>query len=147
MTAADRHPGPSGRGRPDRGAGLIGVIAGVTVFLAFLLFAVQLLISLYATSSVTDAAWDGARQVAGARIDHGDPSTLAAAEAGAEVRMRAELGRFAERVEVDWTGTDAEYVSVRVRGTTPRFGLPGLSGPLGFDVIDRTVRVRVEVLR
>jgi len=134
-------------GRAERGAGLIGVIAGVSVFLVFLLFAVQLLISLYATSSVTDAAWDGARQVAGARIDHGDPSALAAAEAAGEVRMRAELGRFSERVSFDWSATDADSVVVRVRGTTPRFGLPGISGPLEFDTIDRTVRVRVEVLR
>ncbi|HEY5153269.1 MAG TPA: hypothetical protein VIJ47_00950 [Acidimicrobiales bacterium] len=134
-------------GRSDRGAGLIGLIAGVSVFLVFLLFAVQLLINLYATSSVTDAAWDGARQVAGARIDHGDPSALVTAEAAGDARMRAELGRFSERVTFDWSGTDADSVVVRVRGTTPRFGLPGISVPLGFDAIDRTVRVRVEVLR
>ena len=131
----------------DWGAGLIGLIAGVSVFLAFLLFAVQLLVNLYATSSVTDAAWDGARQVAGARIDHDDPSTVAVAEAAAEVRMRAELGRFAERVRFDWAGTDADSVSVRVTGRTPRFGWPGLGGAVGFDDIDRTVRVRVEELR
>jgi len=146
-TGRGDHARPRRLTQPDRGAGLIGIIAGVSVFLAFLLFAVQLLINLYATSSVTDAAWDGAREVAGARIDHHDPSTLAAAETQAEVRMRAELGRFAQRVVFDWTGTDAASVSVRVRGTTPRFGLPGLSGPLGFDTIDRTVLVRVEVLR
>jgi len=132
---------------PERGAGLMGLIAGVSVFLVFLLFAVQLLMNLYATSSVTDAAWDGARQVAGARIDHRDPATLSVAEAAAEVRMRAELGHFAERVVFDWSETDAESVAVRVVGTTPRFGLPGMSGPLGFDRIERTVRVRIEVFR
>jgi hypothetical protein len=132
---------------PERGSGLIGIIAGVSVFLAFLLFAVQLLINLYATSSVSDAAWDGARQVAGARIDHRDPSSVARAEAAAEARMREELGRFSERVAFDWTGTDADAVVVHVRGTNPRFGMPGLSGPLGFDRIDRSVLVRVEVLR
>jgi hypothetical protein len=130
----------------DRGAGLIGTLAGVSVFLAFLLFAVQLLINLYAATSLTNAAWDGARQVAGARIDHEDPSAVAEAEAEAEVRMRAELGRFADRVGFDWSGTDGESVTVHVTGTTPRFGLPG-AGAVGFDRIDRTVRVRVEVFR
>ena len=131
----------------ERGSGLIGVVAGVSVFLVFLLFAVQLLVDLYATSSVTDAAWDGARQVAGARVDHGDPDARGAAEAAAEQRMRAELGRFAERVTIDWTGTGADAVVVRLRGSCPRFGLPGISGPLVPDTIDRTVRVRVEAWR
>jgi hypothetical protein len=131
----------------EHGTGLISTIAGVAVFLAFLLFAVQLLMNLYATSAVTDAAWDGARHVAGARVDHSDAIAVAAAEATAEVRMRAELGRFADRVIFDWSATGVEVVSVRVRGTTPRFGLPGLSGPLRFDVIDRSVHVRVETIR
>jgi len=135
------------RGTGERGAGLVSTIAGVAVFLAFLLFAVQLLMNLYATSAVTDAAWDGARHAAGARVDHRDPAAVTAAEAMAEARMRAELGRFAERVTFDWSGTDAEVIAIRVRGTTPRFGLPGLAGPLGFDAIDRSVQVRVEAVR
>lgn len=133
--------------RDDRGAGLVGLIAGVSVFLAFLLFAVQLLTNLYATSAVTTACWDGARQVAGARIDHTDPDVVAHAERAAEARVRAEVGRFGERLAFDWSGTDDDVVVLRVRGTTPRFGLPGLTAPVGFDRVDRQVRVRVESLR
>ncbi|MGZ4706390.1 MAG: hypothetical protein ACXWCM_16120 [Acidimicrobiales bacterium] len=138
--------GPERRGR-ERGAGLIGTIAGVLVFLAFLLFAVQLLIDLYATSAATSAAFDGARLVAGSRTDHATPDSVARAQAEAERRMRDELGELGDRVTFDWTGSDGDVVAVRVQGPAPRFLLPGLGGPLGFDTIDRTARVRVEVAR
>ncbi|MGZ4709009.1 MAG: hypothetical protein ACXWBN_09760 [Acidimicrobiales bacterium] len=117
------------------------------VFLAFLLFAVQLLIDLYATSTATSAAFDGARLVAGSRTDHATPDSVARAQAEAERRMRDELGELGDRVTFDWTGSDGDVVAVRVQGPAPRFLLPGLGGPLGFDTIDRTARVRVEVAR
>jgi hypothetical protein len=122
----------------EAGAGLIGTIAGVTVFLAFLLFAVQLLFNLYAASAVTTAAYDAARVVAGSE---GGGST-----ATAETRARQVLGRYADRVTFEWA-VDADDVALRVRATNPSFLLPALGGLLGFDEIDRTVRVRVERLR
>ena len=131
----------------DRGAGLIGTIAGVLVFLGFLLFAVQLLVDLYATSAATSAAFDGARLVAGSRTDHTSADSIGRARDEAERRMRDELGDFGDQVTFDWTGSDAEVIAVRIEGPAPRFLLPGLGGPLGFDHIDRTARVRVEVAR
>ncbi len=131
----------------DQGAGLIGTIAGVLVFLGFLLFAVQLLINLYATSAATSAAFDGARLVAGSRTDHATSDSLARARAEAERRMRDELGQLGDRVTFDWSASNADVVAVRIEGPAPRFLLPGLGGPLGFDHIDRTARVRVEVPR
>jgi hypothetical protein len=131
----------------DRGSGLFSTLAGVLVFLAFLLFAVQLLTNLYATSAATSAAFDGARQVAGHRSATDDPAATARARADAEARMRSELGRFGEQVTFDWSGSDADMVALRVRARAPRFLLPGLARPLGFDQIDRTVRVRREVDR
>jgi len=131
----------------DRGSGLIGTVAGVLVFLAFLLFAVQLLIGLYATSAATSAAFDGARIVAGRRSRPDDPAGSTRARAQAEDRMRAELGRFGSRVTFDWSASDDEMIALRVEGPTPRFLLPGLGRPLGLDRIDRTVRVRREVDR
>ena len=121
----------------ERGAGLIGTIAGVTVFLAFLLFAVQLLFNLYATSAVTAAAYDAARLVAG-----GEQPDVARAEDHA----RQVLGRYADRISFDWT-VDDDVVALRVTAENPTFLLPALGGSLGFDEIDRTVRVRVERLR
>jgi len=130
-----RTPRPrSARSGADRGAGLIGTIAGVTVFLAFLLFAVQLLFNLYATSAVTAAAYDAARVVAGSA--GGDV-------ARAEDHARQVLGRYAERVTFQWS-VDADTVALRVTAENPIFLLPAVGGAVGFDEIDRTVRVRVE---
>ncbi|MGH2685610.1 MAG: hypothetical protein ACRDJP_09110 [Actinomycetota bacterium] len=130
-----RTPRPkSTRSGAERGAGLIGTIAGVAVFLAFLLFAVQLLFNLYATSAVTAAAYDAARVVAGSA--GGDVTR-------AEDRARQVLGRYAERVSFQWS-LDADTVSLRVTAENPTFLLPALGGAVGFDEIDRTVRVRVE---
>jgi Flp pilus assembly protein TadG len=122
----------------ERGAGLVSTLAGVTVFLAFLLLAVQVMFNLYATSAVTAAAYDAARVVAG--------SNGHTAQAAAEARARQVLGRYAERVRFDWT-VDGEVVRLRVRARNPSFLLPALGGAVGFDEVDRTVRVRVERLR
>jgi len=148
---AGRSP-TSGRRTADRlggdaGAGLIGTSAAVTVFLVFLLFAVQILIGLYGRSVVTGAAYDGAHSVAGARVDHTDPDAVARAQATAEDRMRQQLGEVGSRATFDWSGTDGATVVLRVQTDNPRFSIPGLTGPLSTDHIDRTVQVRVEQVR
>lgn len=125
----------------------MGAVAGVIVFLAFLLFAVHLVISLYATTTVTSSAYDAARAVASADIDHDDPAAIAAAQRQAELDMRANLGDYAERVEpFDWSGTDGDVVRLRIRADNPSF-LIYATGGLGYDTIDRTVSVRVERVR
>jgi hypothetical protein len=112
------------------------------VFLALLLFAVQVLYNLYATSVVTSVAFDAARKVAAA----------AAAEAGegavgsAEAEARQALGRYGERVTFEWA-VDGDAVALRVRADNPSFLLPAQAGPVAFGDIDRTVRVRVERFR
>ena len=128
----------------DGGTGLIGTFAALVVFLAFLLFAVQLLVDLYASSVTTSAAFDGARVVAGSRADHADAVAVVAAERTAEARVRAELGTFGRSVTFDWTGTDDDSVQLRIQGEAPRFLWPGLQHALGVGHVDRTVRVRVE---
>ena len=139
-TTAQRHA----RG-DERGVGLIGSVAGLLVFLAFMLLAVQTLVALHARSAVTDAAYEGARAVAGARVDHGDPVAVAAAQADAGARVRSLLGRYGDSVELDWSGTTADTVSLRVSARPPTFLWTALRGPTA--PIDRTVRVRVEELR
>jgi hypothetical protein len=113
---------------------LIGTVAGVAVFLAFLLLAVQLLFNLYATSAVTAAAYDAARMVAGA--DRPDV-------ARAEDHARRVLGRYADRVRFRWS-VDDDVVALRVTARHTSFLLPALGGAVGMDEIDRTIRVRVE---
>ncbi len=136
-----------GGGRPDAGQGLVGAVAGVIVFLAFLLFAVHLVISLHATSTVTSSAYDAARAVAAADIDHRDPAAVAAAQRQAELDVRANLGDYAEQVApFDWSGTDGDVVRLRIRADNPSF-LIYATGGLGLDTIDRTVTVRVERVR
>lgn len=141
-----RPDGRSGLVRPsvaEQGSGVVSTVAGVTVFLAFLLFAVQLLTNLYATSVVTGAAYDGARTVAEAAGD-GEGGV---ARSEAEDHMRSLLGRYGERVSFDWRGTDGDVVRLRVTAENPTFLLRALGGRLPFTEIDRTVVVRVERLR
>lgn len=92
-----------------------------------LLVTVQLAVSLYATSAVTAATYDAARLAAG-RTDRG----------AAEAHARQVLGRFADRVEFDWTGSNDDVVVLRAHAANP-------SALVG--AIDRTIRVRVERFR
>jgi hypothetical protein len=126
--------------RSERGSGPISVWIGFVVFIGLLLFAVQSLLNLYATSVVTSVAYDAAREVAGA-----DGGTEAVARA--EQRARDLLGRFGEEVTFDWSGSSDDDVVLRVRGQVPRVLLPVQRGPVAFGEIDRTVRLRVERFR
>mgnify|MGYP005813844175 CR=1 FL=1 len=143
-------PAPSScrrRCRFDDGTGLLALSAGVLVFLAFLLFAMQLLIGLHARTSVTTAAFDGARMVATAPIDHSDPGQVRTAQVRAEQRVRSLLGRMGTQATIDWSGSTGDAIAVRVRVAPPRFLLPGLSSVAGTRTIDQTARVRVEQVR
>ncbi len=145
----DTERGGTTRSRVERdtGAGLIGTSVTVMVFLVFLLFTVQILIGLYGRSVVTSTAYDGARSVAGSRVAHDDPAAEEAARTAAVERMRRQLGDVGERAMFDWSGSDADTVVLRVQADNPRFSLPGFSGPLATDHIDRTVHARIERLR
>ncbi|MGI9032390.1 MAG: hypothetical protein ACR2HY_01630 [Acidimicrobiales bacterium] len=123
----------------ERGSGPLSAWFGLSVFLVLLLFAVQVLFNLYATSVVTSVSYDAARRVATAS---GDPGTAATAEADA----RQSLGRYASRVSFQWA-IDADTVVLRVRANNPSILLPAVAGPVAFGDIDRTVRVRVERFR
>jgi hypothetical protein len=123
----------------DAGVGLVGTLAGVSVFLVLLLFAVQVLLNLYATSVVTAAAFDAARDVASAG---GDPAAVAAAEA----KARDVLGRYAEQVSFDWTVPDGSDVRLHVHAENRLFSFAGVTiEPL--QTVDRTVRARIECFR
>jgi hypothetical protein len=120
----------------EAGTGLLGSIVGVTVFLVLLLFAVQLVLNLYATSAVTGVAFDAARIVAG---EAGGDGAVGEAEAHA----RAVLARFEShggQIEFSWQVTP-ETVRVTVLASRPSL-LPLV--PFPFERIERTVRVRRE---
>ncbi|MDQ6696583.1 MAG: hypothetical protein M3Z46_03895 [Actinomycetota bacterium] len=142
MTAPTAHR----NGDDERGAGLVGTFAGVLVFIVFLLFAVQLLFNLYATSAVTAAGLDAARVVAAEQIDHRDAAGVEAATAQAEAKARAVLGRYGNHVSFGWR-IDNEVVRLHLRVTNPRVFFGRLGSAIGFDTVDRTVQVRVEKYR
>ena len=125
---------------------MVSSIVGVTAFLVLLLFAVQLVLNLYATSTVTAAAFDGARIVAGA---HGG----ATAEAEAEAHIRSLLSRYAAagRLDLHWSyrDTDAEpgpdVVALTVDADHPTRLLAVF--PIPYQHVERTITVRMERLR
>ena len=125
--------------RDERGSGVLSAWFGLVVFFALLLFAVQVLYNLYATSVVTSVSYDAARRVAAAR---GDPGAVTDGEA----KARDVLGAYADRVTFTWT-VDGEQVVLRVRAHNPSFLLPAVAGPVVFGDVDRTVRIRVERFR
>jgi hypothetical protein len=111
----------------------------VTVFLVLLLFAVQVLLNLYATSVVTAAAFDAARDVASAG---GDP----AAVTRAETKARDVLGRYAGDVAFEWTVPSGDDVVLHVHAENRMFSFAGLRLD-ALQIVDRTVRARIECFR
>ena len=96
-----------------------------------------MLFNLYATSAVTAAAFDGARLAAGSAGDR----------TAAEAHVREVLGAYAARpgFAMRWEEDPRrEDVILTVRADNPSFLPPSLRTPLGFDTIERTVRVRIE---
>jgi hypothetical protein len=112
-------------------------MVGFLIFLTLLLFAVQVLVRLYATSTLTAAAAGAAEQVADAADPH-------AAASQAVVTARQQLGTFgATRTTFVWKVIDAQEVVLEVRGQSPSFlPLPG-----SWRSIRRTVTVRTERFR
>ncbi len=124
----------------ELGTGLLGSVVGVTVFLVLLLFAVQLVLNLYATSAVTGVAYEAARIVAGEA--GGD-----AAVPEADVHARALLGRFAThggQLELSWDLSSQDWVRVTVRASRPSLLV---HVPMPFERVERTITVRREHVR
>ena len=115
----------------------------MTVFLVLLLFAVHLVLNLYATSLVTAAAFDAARVVAGG---DGGPGAEAAAEEHARSLLEGYEGEEALRFSWRYTSTDgddlADVVRLRVVAHHPTRLLPSVGLP--FQRLDRTFTVRIE---
>ena len=131
--------------RAERGAGAIGSLVGVSVFLVLLLFAVHLVLNLYGTSVVTAAAFDAARLRAGSR-------GTVASELDAERHARQLLdGYRSEQLSMTWDYSDTDgdggpdVVTLRVVAEHPTDLVGGVRLP--FQRLDRTVTVRLERFR
>lgn len=129
----------------ETGSGLVGSIAGVTVFLSLLFLAAHLVINLYATSTITAVAFDAARTAA---ANGGGPL----AEARAETRARQMLSRYTKdgSLRFEWSypkakDADADRVALRVIARHPTRLLRAV--PMPYQNVDRTLVVRMERLR
>ncbi|MFP5255660.1 MAG: hypothetical protein ACLGI8_07390 [Acidimicrobiia bacterium] len=125
----------------DRGAGLVSTAAGTLVFILFVVFAVQLLFSLYASSTVTAVAHDAAARAAS------DPQ---APLTPIEADVRRQLGRMGAGAELSWRAEDsdgdglADTIALRVVVVPPRLVPRSIGDGVGMGVVDRTARVRIE---
>ena len=122
--------------RDESGVGAVSSVAGLTAFLAFLLFAAQVLVHLFATSYVNAAAFDAARLASGsAAVSQG-----AARAHGLEV-----LGSYASRVSAFSVSVGPEQVTVHVQAQSPALLPTAFGRVVGVSSIDRTVTLRREV--
>ena len=124
--------------RGEAGTALVGTLVGFAIFLILLLFSAQVLVRLYATSALTAAAFDAARQVAQS------PADQPAAVAEAQQRAVDQLGGFGRsHTRFDWLEVDQQQVVLQVTAESPGF----LPLPASFRLIRRTVTVRTERFR
>ena len=132
-------------GTEDRGAGTTGTSVGVVVFLLLMLAAVQILFDLYASTMVTAAAYDAAREVAS--VDVADDRCRSVD--GAEQRFVEALGNYGRRghASLTWTCTADDVVRVRVVADHPTVLPRRLAGLLSLGHLDRTIEVRAETAR
>ena len=132
----------------ERGAGLIGTSAGFLVFMLMMLAAVQILFNLYATSMVTAAAHEAAREVAS--IDAvSTAGNRCAAVASAEAAFTRSLGEYAAagHATLQWTCNNPDVVRVRVLAEHPTILPARFAGLSSLTSLDRTIEIRTEARR
>lgn len=131
------------RHEDESGDSPVSSIAGVVIFLGFLLLAAQTAIHLYAVSTSTSVLFDEARRVAASALS----GTYDCPQAEAAVRHR--LGRWGDQVAVTCSGDDGttDHVVVGVVGPSPANLVSAFGDATGLATFERTVRVRAERFR
>jgi hypothetical protein len=119
---------------PEGGSSSLSSVFGVAVFLGFLLLASQVMTHLYATSTVTAVAFDGARRASAAG---GDCSSE-------EVRARSALGAWGRTAWIRCERSEAGTTTVRIAGPSPARALTFRVGAGTPPQIDRSATVRTE---
>lgn len=124
----------------EAGSSPVTSIAGLAMFLGFLLLAAQTAIHLYAVSTSTSVMFDEARRVAAATSTGG----YDCGQATTAVRDR--LGRWGDEVAITCDGDDgtSEHVRVRLVGPSPADLLSAFGDATGLATFERTVQVRAE---
>lgn len=134
----------------ERGTGLVGSVLGLLLFFGFLLLAIQVAVSLYATTMATSAAFDAGQVYSVSSADHSSVAGTPA-WATAEAHARDQLGAWGQQVTFEPSivgpAGDELRVAVRVSGEVPAL-LPSFVGALtNTRTVDRTVEVRLEDFR
>lgn len=106
---------------------------GLLFFLVFLLFAIQVLWSLYATTVVTSAAYDAGRLAART----GDASA-------GEARFESTIGSYEADVAITVPAGEG-VVTVEVTGDNPSVLPDRFARVMPFGTIERTIEIRNEV--
>jgi hypothetical protein len=127
---------------------MVSSLAGLTVFLMFLLLAVQVLFGLYATSTLRATLHDAAARAAAGGAGT-DPAVLTRLADEAE----GSLGAMGDRSEItlrlvddDGDGAGDAVVGEAV-AVPPRVVPRSIGGMVGFEQIRAAVRVRIERFR
>lgn len=119
------------------GVGLVDTTVGFLIFLILLMFSAQVLVRLYASSTLSSAASHAAEEVAYSPYP---PAEVAIAEADA----RRQLGSFGgSRTTFDWGPLNGDVVVLKVIARAPSF-VPFTGA---WATITRTVSVRIERFR
>jgi hypothetical protein len=130
---------PNGGGRigTELGTSLVGTLVGFLIVMTLLLFCTQVVVRLYATSTLSAVAARAAEDVA----ESPDP---VAEVPFAETDARQQLGTFgATRTRFEWLEVDAQQIVLEVRGDSPSL----LPVPGAWTSITRTVTIRTERFR
>jgi Flp pilus assembly protein TadG len=108
-------------------------VFGLMFFLVFLLLAVQVMWSLYATSVVTSAAYDAGRAAA-----------RSGEEAAGQARFQQAIGAYDASVDIAVPPGEGTVV-VTVTGQNPSLLPDRFATALPFTSIERTIEIRREV--
>ncbi|HEY8547682.1 MAG TPA: hypothetical protein VIL36_21615 [Acidimicrobiales bacterium] len=125
---------------------MVGAVTGLVVTLMLLALATQIMLGLYATSTVRATLHHAASRAANEGV--AGPGGLARLEREAE----ASLGAMGERTTIDLRMADDDGDGVpdvivgRAISHPPRMVPSSLGGMVGFERIDVGVRVRIERL-
>ena len=118
---------------------------GFTVFMLLLMFAVQVLFNLYATTVVTGAAFDSARRVAG----YASAADRCAAVPAAEAAFWRTMGDYGERgtATLAWSCDDPQTVRLTVDARHPTILPAFFPGLASLGRMSRVIEMRVEDVR
>jgi hypothetical protein len=123
---------------------MVGAVTGLLVMLLFLVFALQVMLGLYATSTVRATLHDAASRAANEGA--ATPAGLSRLASEAE----ASLGAMGERTDIRLTLADddgdgePDVVVGRAVSRPPRVVPLSLGGMVGFEDVRVGVRVRIE---